>query len=117
MAELSKAAAQAFVHTRLERIEAGDDAAHCLSMIATAEFFSFLFAYVGVAALVIFRGGGVHNPQIIAGQIVAALIALGVVWVMYRVQTRLVLPVAGFSYWRSLFPMRAVCRRATCWAT
>jgi hypothetical protein len=95
MAELSQAAAQAFVHTRLERIEAGYDAAHFLSMIATAEFFSFLFAYVGVAALVIFRGGGVHNPQIIAGQIVAALIALGVVWVMYRVQTRLVLPVAG----------------------
>jgi hypothetical protein len=95
MAELSQAAAQAFVHTRLERIEAGYDAAHFLSMIATAEFFSFLFAYLGVAALVIFRGGGVHNPQIIAGQIVAALIALGVVWVMYRVQTRLVLPVAG----------------------
>jgi hypothetical protein len=95
MAELSQAAAQAFVHTRLERIEAGYDAAHFLSMIATAEFFSFLFAYVGVAALVIFRGGGVHNPQIIAGQIVAALIALGVVWVTYRVQTRLVLPVAG----------------------
>src|SRR3984885_5606804 len=57
MAELSQAAAQAFVHTRLERIEAGYDAAHFLSMIATAEFFSFLFAYLGVAALVIFRGG------------------------------------------------------------
>jgi hypothetical protein len=95
MAELSQAAADTFVHTRLERIEAGYDAAHFLSMIATAEFFSFLFAYLGVAALVIFRGGGVHNPQIIAEQIVAALIALGVVWVMYRVQTRLVLPVAG----------------------
>ena len=38
MAELSQAAPPAVVHTRLERVEAGYDAAHFLSLIATAEF-------------------------------------------------------------------------------
>jgi glycine/D-amino acid oxidase-like deaminating enzyme len=91
MAELSQAAPPAVVHTRLERVEAGYDAAHFLSLIATAEFFTLVFAYLGVAALVMFRGGGVHDPQIIVAQIAAAIIALGVVWVMYRVRTPLVL--------------------------
>src|SRR5579864_6061089 len=110
MAELSQAAAPAVVHTRLERVESGYDAAHFLSLIATAEFFTLVFAYLGVAALV-FRGGGVHDPQIIAAQIAAAIIALGVVWVMYRVRTPLVLPVTGLfiaafavSYGRGLLP-------------
>lgn len=111
MAELSQAAPPAVVHTRLERVEAGYDAAHFLSLIATAEFFTLMFAYLGVAALVMFRGGGVHDPQIIAAQIAAAIIALGVVWVMYRVRTPLVLPVTGLfiaafavSYGRGLLP-------------
>ena len=111
MAELSQAAPPAVVHTRLERVEAGYDAAHFLSLIATAEFFTLVFAYLGVAALVMFRGGGVHDPQIIVAQIAAAIIALGVVWVMYRVRTPLVLPVTGLfiaafavSYGRGLLP-------------
>ncbi len=111
MTEPLQAATHAFVHTRLERMEAGYDAAHFLSLIATAEFFSFVFAYLAVAALVVFRGGSVHNPEIIAWQIVAASIALGVVWVMYRLQERLVVPVAGLfivafaiSYWGGLGP-------------
>jgi hypothetical protein len=115
MAELSQAAPRAVVDTRLERVEAGYDAAHFLSLIATAEFFTLVFAYLGVAAWLIAWGGGVHSPQIIAGQIAAAIIALGVVWVMYRARTRLVLPVVGLfilafaiAYGTALLPGNAL---------
>ncbi len=91
----SPAAAQGIVHTRLERMERGFDAAHFLSLIATAEFFSLVFAYIYVAYIVLFRGGGVHGPFVIIGQVVAAMIALAVVWTMYRVRTRLVFPAVG----------------------
>ncbi len=53
----SSAAAQGMVHTRLERMEQGFDAAHFLSLIATADFFGSIFAFAGVAAFVIFYGG------------------------------------------------------------
>jgi hypothetical protein len=111
MTESVQAAPQAVVHTRLERVEAGYDAAHFLSLIATAEFFTLVFAYLGVTAWVMLRGGGVHDPRIIAGQVAGAVIALGVIWVMYRAQTRLVLPVVGLfilafaiSYGTALLP-------------
>ena len=67
----SPAAAQGIVHTRLERMERGFDAAHFLSLIATAEFFSLVFAYIYVAYIVLFRGGGVHGPLVIIGQVIA----------------------------------------------
>ncbi len=91
----SSAAAQGMVHTRLERMEQGFDAAHFLSLIATADFFGSIFAFAGVAAFVIFYGGKISGPLAVAGQIAGALIALAVVWTMYRVRTNLVLPVVG----------------------
>jgi hypothetical protein len=78
------------VHTRLERMEEGVDAAHFMSVIATAEFFNH--GPLNIVLLFLLAAAGLPpNPLVLGREFGAALIALAVVWIIYQVRTHLAL--------------------------
>jgi hypothetical protein len=98
------------IHTRLDGTEERVEALHFLSMMAVVEFFShgalnMVLPYVIALALPL--SGELQFEFGI--QLTAALVALGVLWTLYQVDIRLILPgIIVFTIGFSAFAVRTV---------